>query len=393
MKHLITLCLVIVALYTNAQIFSVEILNIQDKLILCPLEDYKFEVKALLDDTEVNAKYSWDFGNGNEFSTNENSIEYKYIKGGKYKIVLRADYQEYSITKKIDVEVGIKPSFRNFYVDKNDICLGEEITLNMPIKDTVLKDFSVQYDLRRAVWSGRGISATKEGIAGCKPPEYGTTRYVFTIADNYSCYYDTAIFVEVEKPSFQGAETPTVFIGDEINFESQTSWANSFSWDFGDKTQKENSNPAPHAYYEQGTYQIIFEATSKTGCSDKDTQTVKIVPRPLEVKEVNIFTPNNDGSNDIFTFFDPKESFLKNGGLTKMPANIRSIKGKIYNRFGQTVYKWDEIEAAVFGWDGTIDNKGSRECPPGTYFYDIIVYGKDGTNLKRSGTIFLYRNK
>ena len=173
MKHLITLCLVIVALYTNAQIFSVEILNIQDKLILCPLEDYKFEVKALLDDTEVNAKYSWDFGNDNEFSTNENSIEYKYIKGGKYKIVLRADYQEYSITKTIDVEVGIKPSFRNFYADKNDICLGEEITLNMPIKDTVLKDFSVQYDLRRAVWSGRGISATKEGIA-CG--ECGTCR-------------------------------------------------------------------------------------------------------------------------------------------------------------------------------------------------------------------------
>ena len=117
------------------------------------------------------------------------------------------------------------------------------------------------------------------------------------------------------------------------------------------------------------------------------------MPRPLEIKEVNIFTPNGDGQNDVFTFFDPEESFLKNGGLPKMPANIRSIKGKIYNPYGQTVYKWNEVEASVFGWDGTIDNKGSRDCPPGTYFYDIIVYGKDGNSLKRSGSIYLYRQK
>lgn len=393
MRRFFIYIFLLAALNLNAQSFKVEMVNFSDGLTLCPLDDYKFEVKALLDDNEVGAKFTWNFGDDRFFSTDEPFFEYNYKNGGTYVITVKAECEDFSAEQTSTVKVGIKPSFRDFFADKNNICLGEKITLSMPVKDSVTEGFTAEYDLRRAVWSGRGVSATKEGVAECTPPEYGTTRYVFMIADGFGCYYDTAVFAEVEKPGFQGATEPTVFIGDEINFESKTSWAKSFTWDFGDKTPKENSNAAPHAYYEQGIYQVIFEGVSETGCADRDTQTVKIVPRPLEVKEVNIFTPNGDGQNDVFTFFNPEDSFLKSGGLTKMPANIRSIKGKIYNSFGQTVYKWNEVEAAVFGWDGTIDNKGSRDCPPGTYFYDIIVFGKDGNSLKRSGTIFLYRSK
>jgi hypothetical protein len=381
------------AFSARAQDFKAFILKPDDGVMLCPLTDYIFESEALLNGENVAAKYTWTFADGEEFSTLETAFEYNFPRGGEFTITLKAEYNGQTATAERFVQVGVKPSFTRFYADNNNICLGEKITLTMPVKDTSVNNFEVKYDLRRAVWSGRGVSATSNGVAECTPPEYGTTRYVFSISDNFECFYDTAVFVEVEKPVFQGAGDSTVFIGDEINFESKTSWAKEFSWDFGDKTPKENTNTAPHAYYEKGIYQIVFQAVAQSGCTDRDTQSVRIEPRPLEIKEVNIFTPNGDGQNDVFTFFNPKDSFLKSGGLTKMPANIRSIKGKIYNSFGQTVYKWDEVEAAVFGWDGTIDNKGSRNCPPGTYFYDIIVFGKDGNSLKRTGTIFLYRSK
>ena len=249
------------------------------------------------------------------------------------------------------------------------------------------------YDTRRAVWTGTGVSATSDGKCDVTPQDYDVTRYNYLISDDFGCFHDTTIFINVEKPTFAGGGDSTTFIGDEIEFEDLTTWAAQSKWTFGDKTPDEDGNPAPHAYYEKGIYTVILQSISSSGCTDRDTQRINIVPRPLEIKEVNIFTPNGDGQNDIFTFFDPEESFLKNGGLTKMPANIRSIKGKIYNTYGQTIYKWDEVEAAVFGWDGTIDNKGNRDCPPGTYFYDIIVYGKDGNSIKRSGSIFLYRQK
>lgn len=274
-------------------------------------------------------------------------------------------------------------------------CYAEEFSLKL--NDNLLTNNKLSinqtYDTRRAVWTGNGVSATSEGKCSVTPPEYGTNRYNYLISDNFGCFHDTVIYINVEEPSFAGGGDSTTFIGDEVEFKDLTTWAAQSHWSFGDKTPDEDGNPAPHAFYEKGIYTVILQSTSSSGCTDRDTQRINIVPRPLEIKEVNIFTPNGDGQNDVFTFFDPEESFLKNGGLTKMPANIRSIKGKIYNTYGQTVYKWNEVEASVFGWDGTIDNKGSRDCPPGTYFYDIIVYGKDGNSLKRSGSIYLYRQK
>ncbi len=267
----------------------------------------------------------------------------------------------------------------------------------MLLDEDLMEDYSwnyiQHYDMRRAVWSGKGIGATSNGAAKATPQTDGNSKYTFMVSDDFGCVHDTSVYVEVENLLFTHGGDTAQYIGDEIEFETQTSWVKQCLWKFGDNSIPASSNPAPHAYYERGNYMVILEAESESGCVAIDTQYVGIVPRSLEVKEVNIFSPNGDGQNDVFTFFPPKDSFLSSGGLTNMPANIRSIRGKIYNVYGQTVYKWDEVEASIFGWDGTWNNKGSRQCPPGTYYYDIIVYGKDGNSLKRTGSIFLYRNK
>lgn len=267
----------------------------------------------------------------------------------------------------------------------------------LKLKDEIIEtnqwNFKQIYNISHAVWSGKGVGATSNGITKVTPPEYDINRYDFVVSDNFSCPHDTFVIINVEKPQITWQESSENYIGDEIEFSCQASWASEYIWNFGDKTQFANTNPAPHAYYEKGNYQIIVQATSKSGCADRDTQNINIIPRPLEVEEVNIFSPNDDGLNDIFSFFKKDESYLSNGGLTLMPANIRTFRGKIYNIFGQTVCKWENIEEAVAGWDGTLNNNGNRHCPPGTYFYDIIVTGKDGNSLKRSGTIMLYKPK
>ncbi len=271
---------------------------------------------------------------------------------------------------------------------------GFEIILDEQLKSGHIWQFDSKYDLRRAVWSGKGVSATSAGVADARPQEEGTTRYSFVISDNMGCMHDTSVFVNVELASFTSVEDGgTAFIGDEINFSNKTSWAAETTWHFGDNSPREYTADAPHAYYDRGKYEVIMETKSAKGCIDVDTQYVSIIPRPLEIKEVNVFTPNGDGVNDVFTFFDEDESFLKNGNLTQMPANIKSLRCKIYNSYGQTICKWESVTPSIFGWDGTIDNKGNRPCPPGTYYYDLVVNGKDGSTLKRSGTILLYRKK
>lgn len=277
--------------------------------------------------------------------------------------------------------------------DSDGYVNGCKIKLKDEIIEANKLSYTQMFNTSYAVWSGNGVGGTSNGSAKVTPQEYGQNRYNFVVSDNFSCLHDTFVLIEVEKPQISWDNNSENYIGDEIEFNCDASWCSEYNWNFGDKSPFATSNPAPHAYYDKGVYQIIVQATSKNGCVDRDTQSITIIPRPLEIKEVNIFSPTNDGINDVFSFFKEDESYLKSGGLTLMPANVETFRGKIYNVFGQTICKWNNVEEAITGWDGTLNNNGHSDCPPGTYFYDIIVTGKDGSTLKRSGTIFLYKPK
>jgi len=84
----------------------------------------------------------------------------------------------------------------------------------------------------------------------------------------------------------------------------------------------------------------------------------------------NVFTPNNDGTNDVYT--------VTAKGITDY--NI-----VIVNRWGNTVYESNDINVS---WDGT-DN--GSPCSDGVYFY--LIRAKSGTEeLVKQGHITIYNN-
>lgn len=92
----------------------------------------------------------------------------------------------------------------------------------------------------------------------------------------------------------------------------------------------------------------------------------------------NVFTPNGDGKNDIFT---PLATF----------RFIQGIDINIYNRWGQVVYHTTD---PYINWNGNVDNSGGA-CPDGVYYYicnvnEIRVTGIVSVPLK--GFIQLIRN-
>jgi gliding motility-associated-like protein len=65
----------------------------------------------------------------------------------------------------------------------------------------------------------------------------------------------------------------------------------------------------------------------------------------------NVFTPNNDGFNDVYTPFPY--------------TSVESVDMKIFNRWGKIVFETDDPD---IDWDGRNQNNNS-ECSEGTYFF------------------------
>jgi gliding motility-associated-like protein len=84
----------------------------------------------------------------------------------------------------------------------------------------------------------------------------------------------------------------------------------------------------------------------------------------------NVFTPNGDGINDIFT--------MQSSGLATLDAVI-------YNRWGQQLYEWHTING---GWDGYASGV---PAPNGTYYYRINATGIDGKIYSEQGSFALIR--
>lgn len=72
----------------------------------------------------------------------------------------------------------------------------------------------------------------------------------------------------------------------------------------------------------------------------------------------NAFSPNGDGINDV----------LK----VKSHSGIEEFRAIIYNRWGQKIYEWTDLNG---GWDG---NWNGHPAKQGTYFVLVKAKGSDG---------------
>jgi gliding motility-associated-like protein len=100
------------------------------------------------------------------------------------------------------------------------------------------------------------------------------------------------------------------------------------------------------------TYQVLV--TNENGCTATDEVVIRVIKdRPFFVP--NVFSPNNDGTNDGFTIF---------GG----PGLELVEKLQIFSRWGELVFEANNIfpNDEGMGWDGTFNGKPVN---PGVFVY------------------------
>ena len=123
-------------------------------------------------------------------------------------------------------------------------------------------------------------------------------------------------------------------------------------------------------YLNGGTYQVCLVALNKNGCDDTTCKEI-VVYDMLIFEPVNIFTPDGDGLNDVFTF--DFRAFA-----------VAEFHCTIVDRWGVTMFEMDDI---TDGWDGK-DNNGD-DCSDGVYFYTYQGLAENGDEFKGQGTIQL----
>jgi gliding motility-associated-like protein len=153
-----------------------------------------------------------------------------------------------------------------------------------------------------------------------------------------------------------------------VQFTNSSTAANHYSWDFGNGATSSDVNPN-YTYKEPGHYQACLMSDDGK-CFDKTCVTIE-VDIHSEFVIPNVFTPNNDGINDVFTIAG---------------KGIESVHAEIYNRWGQKEYEWNTTNG---GWDG-FSGSGTPSTS-GTYYFMVEIKGMDGKKYSESGSLTLLR--
>lgn len=119
-----------------------------------------------------------------------------------------------------------------------------------------------------------------------------------------------------------------------------------------------------------GTHSITLISYGQSGCNDTNTYIIRLFDKS-SIKLPNIFTPNNDGVNDVFR---------------PIMEGIKSVHVVIYNRWGVLMKEWNQVNGY---WDGYTSS--DMPCPEGTYFVVCEAEGVDGVKYSLKGSLQLAR--
>ncbi|MDX1444978.1 choice-of-anchor L domain-containing protein [Lishizhenia sp.] len=241
----------------------------------------------------------------------------------------------------------------------------------------VTGEFTGQVGQPQLNWSGPGPNS-QNGIDASAWGNLSSGWYYFEVEDDRCKVFDS-VFVDQENvPVADFTANPTTGTAPlPVTFTNNSTGGSSFEWDFGNgngvtvfdlATQNQTYTDGQQVY---DVSLIVYGGS----CSDTAFAQITIIPfLALSYDTPNVFTPDGDDKNDVFTF---------------NPINAKNIDIIITNRWGNTVFEstGDPTKAV---WDGTNKDSGNA-CSPGTYFYRATFYGYQGEEIEEQGFIQLVK--
>jgi len=195
-------------------------------------------------------------------------------------------------------------------------------------------------------------------------------KYILQITNGVGCVDSDSVDVNLFSPAaaeFEFLNSPRCS-GSIIETENISENADNFLWYLNGEFVSSEENPK--IGIDNLIENRITMIATNDNCSDS---TFKIIPAEglrslLQLKDANVFTPNNDGINDLF---DPgfEGEF------------IGCVNFQIFDRWGDKVF---DSNIGQYGWDGR--TLRGRDAPNGIYYYVIKIASEE---IK--GSVYLNR--
>ncbi len=274
-----------------------------------------------------NATYLWSNGSSSPYQT--------IFQSGNFWLTIT----QQGCTGSDSIEINYKPSPIVNLGNDTILCEGVTKLLNATNQNATYlwqdKSVSSQYEVNKA-----GLYFVRTSIDGCSADDSISIKYT-------------------PMPVFDLGKDIFLCKGASLMLNSTVNTAVSYLWQDG----------TIHSFYEvKGAGMYTLTATNSCG-SLKDS--IRILSEICKLNMPSAFTPNKDGSNDIFK--------------VKYPFSTKQFNMVIYNRWGQKIFESKDI---VKGWNGTINN---IDQDPGTYIWTISLIDADDIKQTAQGTVALIR--
>lgn len=308
----------------------------------------------------------WDFGDGSTEAHNPNPVHY-YTQPGTYTVQL-ITVTDFScidtLLKSIIVYAKPVPDFTP------DITNGCE---PLPV---VFTDHSTSIDGNVVAWQWDLGNTETPALQHTSTvyPVHGSYTVSLIATSSFGCK-DTVVYPDLITvyPNPTAAftyspEHPTI-LNPVVYFEDESLIADFWTYTFGDSSGVSNIPNPVHEYMAPGSYEVVQIVMTQHGCLDTIRTMLEIAP-DYAFYIPNAFSPNNDGTNDLF--------FAKGYG-------IEAFSMSVFNRWGNKVFETNSITE---GWNGKLS---SGDAPTGVYVYILTFTDVFQNTHSRNGTVKLVR--
>jgi gliding motility-associated-like protein len=267
------------------------------------------------------------------------------------------------------------PDFKQYYVSRYIDLTNSSLSCSymLHVLDSMIAIIEPEMPAHVARWGG-SVNQWKTNVQSLRT--FITNRCVGVQTGMNSCYtlsgpYDFCVDVEP-----QGAGNI------KINSLTLSQFPDSGKYYGGLKTY---CSAIPNANYSFDHWEItstdtIFSSSTDSSIYLKLTKdaclkavfTTEIIPE-IETTITNVFSPNGDGSNDLFVPISPIQKFNEPIELT------------VTDRWGKVVFKTNDLKT---GWDGK--NNG-RDCDNGTYYWTARYFDVNTEAKVEKGFVTLVR--